>query len=141
MPLNKEAKSNHLQTSIQLIDKTQTDTTSQDQSGSRSNGNEGILPIRLSSRTEALPSDAVQCHTQSIPFVQGGLTLLQGIQSAFSKLCQQGKLYSDPMPKLLWYKTLVLERVRRHYIQAKMPIIILLFLMGIMTIGNIDKGR
>ena len=48
--------------SIRLIDKTLSDTTSPGESGPGNNGNEGVLHIPQSSKTEASPSDEVQCH-------------------------------------------------------------------------------
>ena len=50
----------------------------------RSNGNEGAFHTQQISRTEASSSDAVKCHTQK------QFTSFKGIQSAYSKPCQQG---------------------------------------------------
>ena len=46
------------------IDGTLLGTTTPEQSGPRSNGNEGVLQIPQSSRTRASPSDAVESHIQ-----------------------------------------------------------------------------
>ena len=47
------------------IDGTLTGTTTLSQNGSGSKGNEEVLLIPQSSRTEGSPSDAVSCHTQN----------------------------------------------------------------------------
>ena len=54
---------------IWSIDETLRGTTTLDQSGPGSNGNEGLLHIPQSSKTEASPSDAVCCHTQETSFI------------------------------------------------------------------------
>ena len=59
------------------IDGTLTSTTTQDQSGPGSNGNERVLYITQSSRIGASPSYAVQCHTQDTHW-GGSLTPLRG---------------------------------------------------------------
>ena len=51
-------------TFLKLIDLTPTGMIILGQSGPSSNSNEGVLHISQSSRSEASPSDAVQCHTQ-----------------------------------------------------------------------------
>ena len=56
-----------------------TGTTTTSQSRLESNGNEGALPIPLSSKTKTLPSDNLVSYPR--PFVSGGLNPLQ---SAFS---------------------------------------------------------
>ena len=43
---------------------TLTGTATSGQSGSESNGNEGVIQFLQSSGTGASPSDAVYCHTQ-----------------------------------------------------------------------------
>ena len=48
-----------------------TGTTTPDLSGPGSNGNEGVLHIPQSSRTEASPSDAVQYHIQDTHWGRG----------------------------------------------------------------------
>ena len=68
------------------LNKTLTGVTMPCQSGPGINGNEGVVYIPQISRTEALTSDAYQGH--SVWVQSGGGTSQQGVQSAYSKLCQ-----------------------------------------------------
>ena len=60
---------------------TLTDTITLDESGPRSNSNEGILHTLQVSRTEASPLDAVKCYTQDNSFQGWNLTLVEGYDS------------------------------------------------------------
>ena len=60
------------------------------------NDNEEELHPPQIIKTDASPSDAVQCHTQNNPFCEGGVLLLyRGIQLVCSKPRRQGIIKSE----------------------------------------------
>ena len=69
------------------MDGTPTGITTPGPSGSWSNVNEEVLNNPQISKTGALPSDIVYCHTQDHPpFSEGDLTCMQGRQCVLSAI-------------------------------------------------------